>query len=128
MLTLLAALELDGDVVDRENFRLPTLGPRLVSISHELYNGRGFAVVRGIDPQDYSVEDLTTVWMGIQAYIAEQRGRQDHKGNMLGKASSQFILKAPSSNTLEVHVVADTTTDAMIGHHRHSTSAIVSSV
>jgi hypothetical protein len=57
-----------------------------MGISHDLYSGRGFSVVRGINPKDYPVEDLTTIWMGIQAYIAEERGRQDHKGNMLGKS------------------------------------------
>lgn len=73
----------------RESFPLPLLGIKLGGISHDLHNGKGFSVVRGINPDHYSVEDLTTVWLGVQAYIAEQRGRQDHKGNMLG----QFVLK-----------------------------------
>ncbi|KAI0136534.1 TfdA family taurine catabolism dioxygenase TauD [Xylariales sp. AK1849] len=100
------ALELDGDLVDRDNFPLPTLGPKLVDIGHVLHNGRGFYVIRGINPKNYSVEDLMMVWLGTQTYIANQRGCQDHKGNML------------------VHVVADGTSNEKIGHHRHSTSAI----
>ncbi|KAH6659976.1 hypothetical protein BKA67DRAFT_653179 [Truncatella angustata] len=100
------ARELDGDLVSSANFPLPNLGPKLRSIRHELYDGRGFSVIRGIDPKDFTVEDLTMIWLGVQAYIADQRGCQDHKGNML------------------VHIIADSTSDDKIGHHRHSTSAI----
>ncbi|OTA92068.1 hypothetical protein M434DRAFT_396749 [Hypoxylon sp. CO27-5] len=100
------ALELDGDLVSRQNFPLPTLGPKLFELSHDLYNGKGFCVVRGINPGEYSVEDLTIIWLGIQAYIADQRGCQDHLGNML------------------VHIVADSSSKMKLGHHRHSTTAI----
>lgn len=81
---MLVALELDGDQVNCDNFPLPALGPKLLELAQALYNARGFCVIRGVDPRDYSVEDLAVVWLGIQAYIAEQRGRQDCKGNMLG--------------------------------------------
>ncbi|KAK8138443.1 hypothetical protein PG984_001823 [Apiospora sp. TS-2023a] len=100
------ALELDGDLVNVENFPLPTLAPKLAGIGHELHNGKGFSVIRGINPKDFSVEELTMVWLGIQAHIVDQRGRQDHKGNML------------------VHIIADNSSADMLGHHRHSTSAI----
>ncbi|KAI1849280.1 hypothetical protein JX265_013666 [Neoarthrinium moseri] len=88
-------LGLDGDQINIDNFPLPTLGTKLVDLSAVLYNGRGFFVLRGIQPRDYSVEDLTMIWLGIQAYIADQ-----------------------------LHIVADNTSDEKIGHHRHSTSAI----
>lgn len=100
------SLELDGDLVNRDNFPLPTLGPKLDELSHDIHNGSGLCVIRGINPEDYSVEDLTIVWLGIQAYIADQRGCQDHRGNML------------------VHIVADNSSQLKLGHHRHSTSAI----
>ncbi|TQN74500.1 Taurine hydroxylase-like protein SAT17 [Colletotrichum shisoi] len=99
-------LGLDGDVVNKDNFPLPTLGATLDCIARDVHHGKGFAVVRGIDPQKHSVEDLTVLYLGIQGYIANQRGRQDKKGNML------------------VHIVADNTTQAKADHHRHSTSAI----
>ncbi|KAI2602017.1 Clavaminate synthase-like protein [Hypoxylon sp. NC1633] len=100
------SLELDGDQVNQENFPLPTLGPELDKLSNDIHNGTGLCVVRGINPDNYSVEDLTIVWLGIQAYIADQRGCQDHRGNML------------------VHIVADNSSKIKLGHHRHSTSAI----
>ncbi|KAI1760396.1 Clavaminate synthase-like protein [Hypoxylon sp. FL1150] len=100
------SLELDGNLVDRTNFPLPTLGPKLDEFSQDIYNGKGLCVIRGINPEEYVVEDLTIIWLGIQAYIADQRGCQDHRGNML------------------VHIVADNSSEMKLGHHRHSTSAI----
>ncbi|KAI0974524.1 hypothetical protein F4678DRAFT_470516 [Xylaria arbuscula] len=100
------AQELDGNLVNQDNFRLPSLGPKLRVLSEDIYNGRGFHIVRGLDPSDYSVEDLAIIRLGVQAYIADQCGRQDHRGNML------------------VHIVADNSSEVKLGHHRHSTSAI----
>lgn len=82
-----AELGLDGSHVSADTFRLPTLGPRLVELSRDVHNGLGFAVIRGINPQDYSVEDLTLAYMGIASYVADKRGRQDKLGNMLGRLS-----------------------------------------
>jgi hypothetical protein len=79
-----AALDQDGHLVGPPNFPLPTLGTELKALSDDVHNGRGFCVIRGIDPSSYSVEDLTLVYLGIGSYIAEQRGRQDKRGNMLG--------------------------------------------
>lgn len=41
-------------------------------------------MVRGFDPRKYSVEDLAMLHLGVQTYVANQQGRQDRKGNMLG--------------------------------------------
>lgn len=53
-------------------------------LGDDIYNGKGFHVIRGLDPGNYSVEDLAIIRLGVQAYIADQCGRQDHRGNMLG--------------------------------------------
>ena len=82
------AFDQDGDLVERKTFPLPTLGPKLEEMSHDIHHGKGFGVVRGIDPTLYSVEDLALVYLGVQCYIAEQRGRQDRRGNMLGQSST----------------------------------------
>jgi hypothetical protein len=84
----MAALGQDGDLVEPANFPLPTLGPKLRELSRDVHNGRGFCVIRGINPASYSVEDLTLAYLGVQSYIAEQRGRQDKRGNMLGQGLS----------------------------------------
>ncbi|CAF3551505.1 unnamed protein product [Fusarium graminearum] len=100
------ALGLDGDCVSRDNFPLPTLQPLLDGVRQDVHQGKGFGVIRGLDPKKYSVEDLTVLYLGIQSYIASGHGRQDRKGNML------------------VHIVADNSSKLKAGHHRHSTSPI----
>ncbi|EGU72953.1 hypothetical protein FOXB_16541 [Fusarium oxysporum f. sp. conglutinans Fo5176] len=100
------ALGLDGGLICRQNFPLPTVGKSLDLIRLDVHEGKGFGLVRGINPLDYSAEDLTMMYLGVQSYIANLRGRQDEKGNML------------------VHVVADNSSNLSSQHHRHSTSEI----
>lgn len=82
---------MDGDEVSRDNFPLPNLSRRLRSSSETLHMGRGFVVIRGLEASRYTVEDSVTVFLGVASYIAEKRGRQDRKGNMLCKFSSPLI-------------------------------------
>jgi hypothetical protein len=51
----------------------------------ELHRGRGFFLLRGLDPNDYSPEDNVILFLGISSYIAERRGKQDAQGNMFSK-------------------------------------------
>jgi hypothetical protein len=71
--------------LNAENFPLPILGLKLKVLSRDVHRGKGFCVVRGVDPKCYTLEDLTLVFLGVQAYVAAQRGRQDKRGNMLGQ-------------------------------------------
>ncbi|KAK4164255.1 hypothetical protein QBC43DRAFT_318445 [Cladorrhinum sp. PSN259] len=96
----------NGDAISLSNFPLPNLGLKLLDLSHDIHNGHGVAVIRGIDPASFAVEDLTMVYLGVSSYIAENRGRQDKRGNML------------------VHIVADNSTKQAAEHHRHSTKEI----
>ncbi|KAH0524959.1 hypothetical protein TsFJ059_007396 [Trichoderma semiorbis] len=101
------ALELDGDLVTPDNFPLPTVGPNVLKgMRQDIYQGKGFAVLRGLDSKQYSIEDMTTIYLGVQAHIANCFGRQDKKGNML------------------VHIIADASSKEKAEHHRHSTSPI----
>ncbi|KAK5636528.1 hypothetical protein RRF57_012240 [Xylaria bambusicola] len=118
------ARELDGNLVNQDNFLLPNLGPKLRKIGDDIYNGKGFHVIRGLEPGDYSVEDLAIIRLGVQVYIADQCGRQDHRGNMLGILTDLSRKQARSLHGT-VHIVADNSSEIKLGHHRHSTSAIV---
>ncbi|RSL47907.1 hypothetical protein CEP54_013157 [Fusarium duplospermum] len=100
------ALGLDGDFISRDNFPLPNLGLQLNKICRDVHHGKGFGLIRGLNPQKYSTEDLALLYLGIQSYIANRHGRQDRKGNML------------------VHIVADNSSKLKAGHHRHSTTSI----
>ncbi|KAH6949184.1 hypothetical protein DER45DRAFT_531381 [Fusarium avenaceum] len=100
------ALGLDGDLVCPANFPLPTLHRKLASLRLDIHRGKGFALIRGLNPSEYSSTDLTTLYLGIRSYIANVCGRQDEKGNML------------------VHIVANNASEFTRQHTRHSTSEI----
>ncbi|RPA98688.1 Clavaminate synthase-like protein [Choiromyces venosus 120613-1] len=82
--------KLQISLVTRQTFRLPTLGPRLIDLGASLYNGRGFFVLRGLNPKKYSSEENVLIYVGISCWVAEKRGRQDEHNNML-RTSSPFI-------------------------------------
>jgi hypothetical protein len=117
--------------VSRQNFPLPVLGAKLDQMSQDVHSGRGFAVIRGIEPSHFAVEDVTLVYLGIQSYIADLRGRQDSKGNMLGEWTPRSLLNWSRPHMLTrrgalVHIVADSSSERVRDHHRHSTKSIVS--
>lgn len=69
--------------IDQSSFPLPTLGKTLSTIRTDLYNGWGFATLRGLDVNALSPDDLTTVYLGLTSYIAEKRGKQNQEGTMM---------------------------------------------
>lgn len=81
----MVALGLERDQVNRENFPLPNLGEALRKGRDDIYNGKGFFILRGLKPDDYSIEELTTIYLGVSSYIAERRGKQDQRGSMLSE-------------------------------------------
>ncbi|KAK4238377.1 hypothetical protein C8A03DRAFT_43887 [Achaetomium macrosporum] len=87
-------LGLYGSEVTPSTFPLPTLGPKLQRLAAVIHYGKGFAVVRGLEPDEFSPEDNVLVFLGISSYIGVQRGRQDEEGNML-----MHIRDAKLSNT-----------------------------
>jgi hypothetical protein len=80
-------LGLYGSEVSSDNFSLPTVGPKLLRLAHDIHNGKGFAVVRGMKPEMFSIEDNVIAFLGISAYIGGKRGRQDEDGNMLSMST-----------------------------------------
>lgn len=108
-LTAFKDCELDGDLVNSENFPLPKLQNNLRKLCYEVHHGKGFFLMRGLDLKKYSVEDGMIIFLGIQSYIAQQRGRQDDRGNMI------------------VHIISDSTafsSPIKSLHSRHSNSSI----
>jgi hypothetical protein len=57
-------------------------------VSEDIHDGRGFAVLCGLDPEKYSMLDNILLYVGITSHIAEIRGYQDYDGRMLGKLMS----------------------------------------
>ncbi|PUU83499.1 hypothetical protein B9Z19DRAFT_1141624 [Tuber borchii] len=77
-------------LITRQTFQLPTLGPRLISLGTSLYNGRGFFVLRGLNPKKYSSEENVLIYAGISCWVAEKRGRQDEHNNMLQSRTNKL--------------------------------------
>ncbi|KAK4466358.1 hypothetical protein QBC42DRAFT_166882 [Cladorrhinum samala] len=108
-------LKLDSEKVDKYNFPLPKLGKVLSGICREVYFGKGFHVVRGLNPDDYALPDLTAIYLGISSYIASRRGRQDQRGSMLihvmqrgDEASTEFDSIYSSDKPFHTDTVTDT--------------------
>ncbi|KAK4184429.1 hypothetical protein QBC35DRAFT_534986 [Podospora australis] len=104
----------DPQKVSKDNFPLPNLSKVLRQICFDIYEGKGFHVVRGLDPDDYPIPDLTTIYLGISSYIAQRRGRQDQRGSMLihvmqrgDEASSEFDNIYSSDKPFHTDTVTD---------------------
>jgi hypothetical protein len=61
------------------------LGGKLLRLAVDIHRGKGFAVIRGLHPDDFSPEDNVIIFLGLSSYIGSKRGRQDEDGNMLSK-------------------------------------------
>jgi hypothetical protein len=81
-----ADLGLKSEQVNCHNFPLPTLGKALKKSCEDVYNGRGFSIVRGFDPDTFSAEDITVIYLGVSSYIGEGRGKQDQRGSKLSRS------------------------------------------
>jgi hypothetical protein len=98
-----ADLGLYGNEVTPDTFPLPTLGPKLQQVALDIHRGRGFAVVRGMNPDEFSPEDNVLVFLGISSYIGVQRGRQDEEGNMLSKSPGPLLKATLLTNHPSAH-------------------------
>jgi hypothetical protein len=82
--------------IDKADFPLPTLAPRLKAIESELMDGRGFAVIRGLPRETWSNDDLCWAYWGIGAHLGRP-WPQNHYGHLLGDVTDQG--KAPGDPT-----------------------------
>lgn len=79
----LVTTEADIAYITREQFMLPKLGPRLESIREEVMAGRGFALLRGLPVEKWSMREVATAYYGIGLYFGNARS-QNGKGHILG--------------------------------------------
>ena len=84
------ALTVSADVleVQREDFPLPGLAPRLKRIEDELISGRGFVRLRGIDRSRYDQNEMEFLYWGIGMHLGRP-WPQNHKGHLLGDVVDQ---------------------------------------
>lgn len=95
----LASLQAAGKVFPkfgRADFPLPVLGPRLAEIAEELETGRGFVLLRGLQPERYSDDEINAIYYGLGLNMGEPVG-QNPKGDLLGKV--MHVGDASDKNT-----------------------------
>jgi len=72
-------------MVQPDNFPLPeNLVRRLRAISRKLHHGDGIAVLRGLDPAQYSDEDNAIAYCGLASHVGSLRST-----NLLGMSMSK---------------------------------------
>ncbi|CZS96753.1 uncharacterized protein RAG0_05950 [Rhynchosporium agropyri] len=100
-------LGLSYEKATKETFPLPKLALSLLKIRDQIYHGRGFVVIRGLDPDAYTSLDFAVVFLGISNYIAERRGKQDQQGSMMNPTNKETN---PSRDKQPFHadVICDT--------------------
>ena len=74
-----------GDIaaMRREDFPLPTLAPRLARFLDDLMEGRGFALLRGLPVERWTIREAATAFYGIGLHLGNARP-QNAKGHVLG--------------------------------------------
>lgn len=79
----LVAREADIAQLGRADFPLPSLGPKLRGVLHEVLNGRGFTLIRGLPVERWSIRESATAFFGLGTWIGSARS-QNAKGHVLG--------------------------------------------
>jgi hypothetical protein len=74
--------------IGKEDFPLPTLGPRLKRIEKELMEGRGFVLIRGLPRERYTNDDMCLAYWGIGMHLGKP-WPQNHYGHVLGDVIDQ---------------------------------------
>src|SRR6266481_3834535 len=67
----------------KDDFPLPTLGPQLRQWQDEIVNGRGFYVLRGLNTEAYSDEQVGTIFWAMGLHLG-RAVTQNPKGDLLG--------------------------------------------
>jgi hypothetical protein len=80
----LAARDLDLAAAAAGDFPLPTLAPRLADLlASDVLGGRGFAVIRGLDPAALTRREAAAAFLGIGVHLGALRP-QNAAGHVLG--------------------------------------------
>jgi len=80
---LLVRVEADIARIKAGDFPLPRLRVRLAAIREEVINGRGFALLRGLPVERWSMRESATAYFGIGSHLGNARS-QNAKGHVLG--------------------------------------------
>ncbi|ODA79065.1 hypothetical protein RJ55_04656 [Drechmeria coniospora] len=97
------ALELDLDQVSPATFPLGGLARQLQNVAQSVHGGLGFTVIQGLDMAQYSIKDSVIIFLGIASHIADKRGYQDTKGNILAHITNSKLWNVPMEKRHGIH-------------------------
>ena len=83
----LADAQADIARITKADFPLPKLAPKLARICNEVVNGRGFALMRGLPVDRWSIREAATAYFGIGSHFGNARS-QNAKGHVLGHVAT----------------------------------------
>ncbi|MCP5152612.1 MAG: TauD/TfdA family dioxygenase [Ectothiorhodospiraceae bacterium] len=72
----------------REDFELPTLGPRIAALADEVENGRGVAMLRGVPVERYDRETVEILYWGFGVHAGEPIS-QNSRGQLISEVSDR---------------------------------------
>ncbi|KAK4162806.1 hypothetical protein QBC43DRAFT_321029 [Cladorrhinum sp. PSN259] len=100
-------LGLDNHETNLDNFPLPTVKSLLRQASHDVYQGRGFTILRGLGLCGQDSADNITMFLGVSDHIGSQRGRQARaKGYMLQHITDPKTLTTAYEQRHGIHTPA----------------------
>ena len=70
--------------LQRDDFALPSLAPRLARLRHELLYGGGFLQLRGFDVERADRRHTATAFWGLSLHLADRFASQNKHGHLLG--------------------------------------------
>jgi len=79
----LAAEEPDWACLTKDDFPLPRLGPRLTHVLHEVLDGRGFVLLRGLPVEQWGRRLSAIAFLGLGLHWGRLRSQNRH-GHLLG--------------------------------------------
>jgi hypothetical protein len=95
--------------IRREDFPLPTLAASVAAWAHELTQGRGFILVRGLPVERWGEERAALVYWGLGQHLGEP-GAQNPQGELLGHvidtgedAANPFVRRYRTAGDIAYH-------------------------
>lgn len=102
----------------REDFEIPNLSKRIANIMHNLEQGKGVTLLRGLDVDAYSYEDLIRLYWGLGVHLGNPI-HQNARGDLIGS-----VRDAGGGHTLKQNNVRGYATNDPLPPHTDPSDAV----
>jgi hypothetical protein len=106
----------------KEDFPLPTLGPKLIDLLDDVEYGRGFVVLKGLNVTDYELDKLSVLYWGLGTDLG-QIISQNSQGDLLGQVTDLEDGKYEQGGYYE-EGVREHRTNAFLAPHSDSSDVV----